>query len=136
MKSLFTFFYLLSHIYSYAQNIKSIDSNHIVKNIFYEITGSYESKYVSVEDIYKIENRNIKISIDTLCINNSCYYITSPVYYSGVQIEEYKFIYFFFRLKGGVICILYIKENELLTIETCNPKNKEFIQYAHIKPEK
>jgi hypothetical protein len=82
-----------------------------------------------VEDVFADSTTTINFNVDLFCTNGFCLSITSPIYFLKIKGE----LNFSFRLENSYICILYLIDDVLQTIELFEPKNKIYIQYVNIQ---
>lgn len=138
MKLLFTILVSLFITFSYSQSpddLQTIATNVSMETLFHNTIGKHDFNFVILENVFVEEQMNVTITTDTLCVDGVCVYISSPIYYLEGKSLLYKDVDFAFRLQTGAMCILYVKNNLLMTLEICHPVTKEYTQYACIKPE-
>lgn len=130
MSKFICFFILILWAFKpFAQDLKKISEDFSVEKSYEVLISQYKSNAMIVEDVFADSTTIINFNVDLFCTNGICLNITSPIYFLKIKGE----LNFSFRLENSYICILYLIDDVVQTIELFEPKNKIYIQYVNIQ---
>lgn len=128
MKFLFSIVFLFFVGISTAQELRTVEQNFIAYSVFTNLSSQQLFNKVETNGYINEDKRIIDISIDSFCIDNSCEYINSPVYY---HLSE-NYLSFYFRLKNSQLCLIKLIGEQIISIELFNIRTNEYIKYSKI----
>jgi hypothetical protein len=126
----FTFFFSLFSLTILGQDLQEISEDISASHTFSTLT-SYKSDKIEVENVFEDSLATLRLNEHFFCIDEDCWQVNSPVYFLRLNNE----LNYSFRLNNGYICILYLINDILQTIEIFEPANKIYIQFLNLKEE-